>query len=179
MTRAFSIATLAVIAGVGCDRQPSTPAPTSSQAPTGEPAATPPTATPPIATPPIATPPGAELPPVELSRGAQSGVSADGTYTVRWEVVGGAIPDAEPFSIAFAVTRADGKPVSPEAKVFVDAEMPHHGHGMNFVPTVKRKGGDTFVGEGLLFHMPGRWVLAIDIGEDGVRERVQWNVDVE
>jgi len=169
MTRACSIAALAVIAGMGCDRQPSTPAPTSSHAPTGEPAAAPTTA----------MEPPAELPAVELSPGAQSGVSADGTYTVRWEVVGGAIPDAEPFSIAFAVTRADGKPVAPDAQVFVDAEMPHHGHGMNFVPTVKRKGGDTFVGEGLLFHMSGRWVLAIDIGEDGVRERVQWNVDVE
>jgi hypothetical protein len=117
--------------------------------------------------------------PVELSPSARSGISSDGTYSVRWEVVGGAIPDAEPFAIAFAVARTDGKPVSPDAVVFVDAEMPHHGHGMNFVPTVKRKGGDTFVGEGLLFHMPGRWVLAIDVGEDGVRERVQWDVDVE
>ena len=114
-----------------------------------------------------------------LPADARSGTSADGTYTVKWEVVGGAIPDAEPFAIAFAVTRADGKPVAADAEVFVDAEMPHHGHGMNFVPTVKRRGGDTFLGEGLLFHMPGRWVLAIDVGEDGVRERTQWFVDVE
>lgn len=169
MTRTLSMAALVVMVAMGCDRQPSTPVSTSAPATTGEA----------VAAPGGATASVAELPPVELTQGAQSGVSADGTYTVRWEVVGGAIPDAEPFAIAFAVTRSDGNAVSPDAKVFVDAEMPHHGHGMNFVPTVKRKGGDTFVGEGLLFHMPGRWVLAIDIGEDGVRERVQWNVDVE
>jgi hypothetical protein len=127
------------------------------------------------------TPPGKTpvLPALELSPDARSAVSADGTYTVRWEVVGGVIPDAEPFAIAFAVTRNDGKPVSRDAAAFVDAEMPHHGHGMNFVPTVTRQGGDTFLGEGLLFHMPGRWVLAIDVGEDGIRERTQWFVDVE
>lgn len=126
------------------------------------------------------TPPNPQsTPPLRLSDAARSGVSADGTYAVRWEIVGGTIPDAEPFAIAFAVTRTDGKPVAPDARVFVDAEMPHHGHGMNFVPTVKRQGGDTFLGEGLLFHMPGRWVLAIDVGEDGIRERTQWYVDVE
>jgi hypothetical protein len=150
---------------LGCDRT----APSQPAAP--QPAAPPSAATPPAEVP--------RDPPVQLSADARSGTSADGTYTVKWEVVGGAIPDAEPFAIAFAVTRADGKLVSADAELFVDAEMPHHGHGMNFVPTVKRHGGDTFLGEGLLFHMPGRWVLAIDVGEDGVRERTQWIVDVE
>lgn len=167
------MACLALVAA-GCDRKPPAQPPssdaTASAAASGAADAARGTPAPGAAAP---------LPPVVLSDAAQSGVSADGTYAVRWEVVGGVIPDAEPFAIAFAVTRKDGKPVSPDAMVFVDAEMPHHGHGMNFVPTVKRHGGDTFVGEGLLFHMPGRWVLAIDVGEDGVRERTQWIVDVE
>lgn len=153
-------AALAVVASapLGCDKAP---APQSAA---------------PAPAPPASAALGA---PLVLPADARSGTSADGTYTVKWEVVGGAIPDAEPFAIAFAVTRTDGKPVAADAEVFVDAEMPHHGHGMNFVPTVKRRGGDTFLGEGLLFHMPGRWVLAIDVGEDGVRERTQWFVDVE
>jgi hypothetical protein len=69
------------------------------------------------------------------------------------------------------VTRTDGKPVAADAAVLVDAEMPHHGHGMNFVPTVKRRGGDTFLGEGLLFHMPGRWQLVFELrmGERSLR----------
>lgn len=116
---------------------------------------------------------------IALPASARSGESADGTYAVRWEVVGGAIPDAEPFEVAFSVRRADGRPVAADAEVFVDAEMPHHGHGMSFVPSVERHADDTFVAKGLLFHMPGRWVLAIDVGEDGVRERTQWYVDVE
>jgi len=153
------LAPCVVLLAQACDRAPAPPTDaTSAQSPPS---------------------PRAEPPALELSAAAQSGTSADGTYTVRWEVMGGAIPDAEPFAIAFAVTRKDGKPISDGAEVFVDAEMPHHGHGMNFVPVVRRQGGDTFVGEGLLFHMPGRWVLAIDVGEDGVRERTQWIVDVE
>lgn len=148
------IALCAAFAAAGCERSP-----------TGQ-----------VATPAPSVP---AAPALSISADARSGVSADGSYTVRWEVVGGTIPDAEPFAIAFAVTRKDGKPLAADAEVFVDAEMPHHGHGMNFTPTVARKGGDTFVGEGLLFHMPGRWVLAIDVGEDGVRERTQWFVDVE
>jgi hypothetical protein len=31
----------------------------------------------------------------------------------------------------------------------------------------------------MLLHMPGRWVLALDVAEDGVLERTQWLVDVE
>lgn len=157
------LAACALLVALGCDRSP-------AQRPAVS-------ATPVDPAPPAASPPKA--PAVELSAEALSGTSADGTYTVRWEVVGGAIPDAEPFAIAFAVSRTDGKPVSEDAEVFVDAEMPHHGHGMNFVPAVKRHDGDTFLGEGLLFHMPGRWILAIDVGEDGIRERTQWVVDVE
>jgi hypothetical protein len=32
---------------------------------------------------------------------------------------------------------------------------------------------------GMLLHMPGRWVLSLDVEEDGVLERTQWFVDVE
>ncbi len=114
--------------------------------------------------------------------------SADGTYIVRWEPVGGAIPDAEPFSIRMNVRRCDGASLAEDARVAVDAEMPHHGHGMNLVPSVQRAEGSSataratateFLGEGLLFHMSGRWVLAIDVSEHGVSERTQWYVDVE
>ena len=161
---------IVVSAPLGCDKAPA-PQSAASASASAAPAPAPPTAVPPAS--------AALGAPLVLSANARSGTSADGTYTVKWEVVGGAIPDAEPFAIAFAVTRADGTPVAADAEVFVDAEMPHHGHGMNFVATVKRRGGDTFLGEGLLFHMPGRWVLAIDVGEDGVRERTQWFVDVE
>jgi len=114
---------------------------------------------------------------------AVSATSADGTYLAMWEPEGGALPDAEPFNILFAARRADGAPISTSARIVVDAEMPHHGHGMNLVPTVTREGAwnghEVIVASGMLLHMPGRWVLSLDIEEDGVLERTQWLVDVE
>jgi len=127
--------------------------------------------------------PTAPAAPWRLSANAPAARSADGTYLAQWEPEGGALPDAEPFNIRFAARRADGRPLSPDARIVVDAEMPHHGHGMNLVPTVKRVGAwdshELIVAAGMLLHMPGRWVLSLDIEEDGVLERTQWFVDVE
>ncbi len=109
--------------------------------------------------------------------------SADRTYIARWEPEAGALPDSEPFNIRFAVRRADGSAIAADARFVVDAEMPHHGHGMNLVPTVARAGGwrdeELVLASGMLLHMPGRWVLSLDVEEDGVLERTQWFVDVE
>lgn len=125
----------------------------------------------------------APTPPWQPSAKAVSADSADGTYVASWEPEGAALPDAEPFNMRFAVRRADGRAISPSARIAVDAEMPHHGHGMNLVPTVTRlgawNGGDLLVASGMLLHMPGRWVLSLDIEEDGVLERTQWFIDVE
>jgi hypothetical protein len=120
-----------------------------------------------------------------VSATAPESRSADGTYAARWEPRDGTIPDAEPFAARFAVRRTDGRPIAESARFIVDAEMPQHGHGMNLVPTVERLRGDVGGGEivlvanGMLFHMPGRWVLSLDVIEDGVLERAQWYVDVE
>ena len=50
----------------------------------------------------------------------------------------------------------------------VDAQMPEHRQGMNYRPEVKRtalseKAGQWRV-EGMMFHMPGRWQLAFELG---------------
>jgi hypothetical protein len=83
----------------------------------------------------------------------------------------------------FAIRRIDGKPLAADVRFAVDAEMPHHGHGMNLVPTVTRaglsNGQELLVASGMLLHMPGRWVLSLDTEEDGVLERTQWLIDVE
>ncbi len=115
-----------------------------------------------------------------LSSGARSATSADGTYRVAWEPIGGVIPDAEPFAIAIEVARVDGVALAEDVVVLVDAEMPHHGHGMNLIPVVRRgPRTGTFVAEGMLFHMSGAWVVAVDVGENGVSERTQWVIDVQ
>jgi hypothetical protein len=122
--------------------------------------------------------PQAAAPPFTMTAAAIEALSADGTYIVRWEPVGGSLPDAEPFDMRFEVKRADGKPVARTAGVIVDAEMPQHGHGMNLTPTIARAGDGLYLARGMLLHMTGRWVLSIDIEEDAIAERTQWYVDV-
>ncbi|MFM7261724.1 MAG: hypothetical protein ACKO3W_14090, partial [bacterium] len=68
-------------------------------------------------------------------------MSADGTYRVAWEPIGGSIPDAEPFAIAIEVERVDGQDLSADVVLAADAEMQHQGHGMNLVPVVKKASG--------------------------------------
>lgn len=102
-----------------------------------------------------------------------TGATADGTWTITWRSRGGPIQTAEPFVLEVKIAGGE-RGVDLE----VDAQMPHHGHGMNFVPEVT--GGDgEWVATGLLFHMPGRWELAIDVVHNGVTERAQWTVEVE
>jgi hypothetical protein len=148
------------------------------------PPATPPT-TPP--TNPVASQPPSDAPPglrfawsAGFDGDAKFARSADGTYLVAWQPVGGSIPEAEPFDVRVAVARVDQGALAPDAAIAFDAEMPHHGHGMNLVPTCAR--GVThgvFTVGGVLLHMPGRWVIAVDVVEGGLLERAQWNVDVE
>lgn len=123
-----------------------------------------------------------------VSASAPASRSADGTYAARWEPRDGVIADAEPFAACFAVRRTDGRPIADSARFIVDAEMPQHGHGMNLVPSIERMQGEVdgagggelvVVANGMLLHMPGRWVLSLDVVEDGVLERTQWFVDVE
>ena len=106
--------------------------------------------------------------------------SADGTYIVFWEPVDGAIPEAEPFAVAIGVARVDGRALAESVAVGFDAEMPHHGHGMNLVPVIERgERAGAFVASGVLLHMPGRWVIAVDVSENGILERAQWDAEIE
>jgi hypothetical protein len=60
-----------------------------------------------------------------------------------------------------------------------DAAMPHHGHGMNVAPTVKRTKPGEFRVDGMLFHMPGYWELYFDLVQGGTLERAQGTVTLE
>ena len=60
--------------------------------------------------------------------------------------------------------------------VRLDAGMPHHGHGMNVEPTMIRRGAGDYLARGMLMHMPGRWLVYVDLIEDGRLERAQWSM---
>ena len=73
-----------------------------------------------------------------------------------------------PFTLLMNVcTKRD----EPAELVAVDATMPEHKHGMNYRPTIVSLGDGRYRVDGLVFHMPGRWELAIDVraGEESER----------
>ena len=108
----------------------------------------------------------------------QERLSGDGTWLVAWRPTVATLPVSEPFSVEVRVVDANGARPDGGIEIFLDAEMPHHGHGMNVVPRVTER-DESWLVEGVLMHMPGRWELSVDvIGEDET-ERAQWTVQLE
>lgn len=61
----------------------------------------------------------------------------------------------------------------------IDAVMPNHRHGMNYRPEVTALGGDRYVVEGMLFHMPGRWRYFFDVELPDRTERLWQDIEVQ
>ncbi|MEY4535012.1 MAG: hypothetical protein RLZZ246_1330 [Planctomycetota bacterium] len=99
-------------------------------------------------------------------------VTEDGQRVVWWRVAGerDELPESDPFDLEVRIEDASGQPV--DAALEFDAEMPHHGHGMNVRPTIERTGPGRHLVRGVLLHMGGRWEIAFDLGDpDGVAWR--------
>jgi cytochrome c peroxidase len=65
------------------------------------------------------------------------------------------------FSLEIAACAKPGAP--PPETLKVDAHMPAHRHGMNYVPTVTRLADDRWRADGLMFHMPGKWEFVFTV----------------
>jgi hypothetical protein len=68
----------------------------------------------------------------------------------------------------------DGAPQT----IIVDAQMPAHGHGMNYRPTTTASGPSRFQVSGLMLHMPGRWRLTVDLVQADRRTRLSHDLDL-
>ena len=77
-------------------------------------------------------------------------------WSAWWRSEPAAIPVGAHFSVRFHLC---GPPVG---RVRVRGWMPDHRHGMNYRPEVTLN-GTSGTAEGLMFHMPGRWQLLLDI----------------
>lgn len=77
------------------------------------------------------------------------------------------IPVGQHFDFLVEVCR-DGAPV--EAEVTVDADMPAHGHGMNYQPSMTTLGPGKVRASGLMFHMPGTWRVVVTVEEAAGRQ---------
>ena len=83
----------------------------------------------------------------------------------------------EHFSVELTVCPRGGAP-RPD-NVRVDAEMPEHRHGMNYRPTVIAEDPGRYRAEGLLFHMPGHWLLVFEVRAGGQTDRLTRSVELE
>jgi hypothetical protein len=97
------------------------------------------------------------LPPKALQQGAVQAV---------WQVDGAPIAVGRHFAIVVQVCPADAMLAR------VDASMPEHSHGMNYRPSVKRLPDGRWRAEGLMFHMPGRWDLLLEVRAGGRTEKL-------
>ncbi len=98
-------------------------------------------------------------------------------YTIVFATSPSPVQVGRHFTVDFAVCpRANAaKPQS----VRVDANMPEHRHGMNYRPTVTTIGPGVYRGEGMLFHMPGRWDVTFDVIAGNATQRLTTVLRVE
>ena len=105
--------------------------------------------------------------PLDLGRGTGIVVFSS-HYLVAFRPEPIRIEVGEPFTLLLNVcTKSD----NPAELVAVDANMPDHRHGMNYRPTIVSVGEGRYRVEGMVFHMPGRWEINMDVraGEESER----------
>lgn len=154
MRNGIRIVALAVALAAGCERKPA-PRPDRNPDPAPE---------------------GAVLTPTAAPRRVGTMAAATGSFTVRWSTPD-PIPVADPFAVEIELF-ADPACTTPldGGSCRIDAAMPHHGHGMNVAPRMRREGPGRWTAAGMLLHMPGRWEIFIDLERDGFLERAQTTV---
>ena len=88
-----------------------------------------------------------------------------GIWTAWWRPEPAPIPVGAHFSVRFRLCGP------PAGRIRVRGWMPDHRHGMNYRPAVTLD-GPSGAAEGLLFHMPGRWQLILDVRGAAGREKL-------
>jgi hypothetical protein len=104
----------------------------------------------------------------ETASGFARLASAEAEIAYRWQ-------PAEPkvgqfFAVEVIACRAPAP--AGTGRIEVDAQMPEHGHGMNYRPAAAQAGPGHFRFSGLMLHMPGRWRLTYDILQGDRRTRL-------
>jgi hypothetical protein len=97
-------------------------------------------------------------------------------FVLVWRVEPAPLTLGEFFAVLVSACERSAQRVS---RLKIDATMPAHNHGMNYLPTISADGGGKFTARGLLLHMPGRWELAFDVASEAAREQLRANVDLK
>ena len=101
--------------------------------------------------------------------------TAEAEIAFRWEP--GTLKVGQFFAVEVIACRAPRPGVVRQ--IILDAQMPAHGHGMNYRPTVTATGPDRFRVAGLMLHMPGMWRLTFDLVQGDTRTRLTQEVILE
>jgi hypothetical protein len=118
---------------------------------------------------PVAAAPACEPPQGFTPRGRLE----SGDLVVLYRTLPAAVEIGRHFSVEAVVCAP-----APARLLRVDADMPEHRHGMNYRPRVAGRDG-RYVAEGLLFHMPGRWRLLLDVERGSSIERLAADILLE
>lgn len=86
-----------------------------------------------------------------------------GPVQLTWRAEPAELAVGRPFVLMLQVCPAQAQVLR------IDATMPEHRHGMNYRPSVKALGDGRWRAEGLLWHMAGRWELAVEVESNGER----------
>ena len=81
-------------------------------------------------------------------------------------------------SWTLTITDSGGRPVDG-AVIEIAGDMPEHGHGLPTTPQVRSLGGGRYMLEGLKFHMPGWWVVTLDVSAAGRSDTVTFNLKLQ
>lgn len=123
----------------------------------------------------LAAAPAAADCPLDLGRGT-GWVLYSGPFIVAFRPDPLRIEVGEPFALLLNVCTRGSEPAD---LVAVDAQMPEHRHGMNYRPTLTSSGDGRYRAEGLVFHMPGRWELTLDVRRGDQGERLSHDLIVK
>ena len=93
----------------------------------------------------------------------------------RWEP--GVLKVGQFFAVEVIACRAPGPGAVRE--IVLGAQMPAHGHGMNYRPTVTSAGPGRFRAAGLMLHMAGTWRLTFDLVQADKRTRLTQEVTLQ
>lgn len=90
-----------------------------------------------------------------------------GEYRVAFVTQPARIAIGNHFDVVARVCR-NGEPFT--GTVDIDADMPAHGHGMNYEPDVVVEAPGKVRASGLMFHMPGEWRFEFTLDSEAGRE---------
>lgn len=90
------------------------------------------------------------------------------SYNIALHTIPKAIVVGEPFSVSMWICEKTG--ATYNGTVSANATMPMHKHGMNYEPSIEALGNGSYLLNGFVFHMQGKWQFLFEIESNGKSE---------